>query len=58
METWKSAKQIQSEKDELISGLKKENKNLKVALQRIANTYNNVEDLAGVIARTALDENK
>lgn len=41
-----------------LKSAEKKNKALIEALQRIANTYDNVEDLAGVIARTALNENK
>lgn len=41
-----------------IKSAERKNKALIEALQRIADTYDNVEDLAGVIARTALNENK
>ncbi len=36
--------------------LRDQNTDLKFALQRIVDTYDNVEDLAGVIAREALDK--
>jgi septal ring factor EnvC (AmiA/AmiB activator) len=56
--TFKSQKQKDSETKELIKAQENKINILKDALQRIANTYDNVEDLAGVIARQTLDRLK
>jgi hypothetical protein len=58
MENWKSEKQVNAEKDELIKSQAKQIKEQTMALERIVKTYDNVEDLAGVIARETLDKFK
>lgn len=55
---WQSAKQIDNAKNELIGQQAKEIKAYKEALKRIADNYDNVEDLAGVIAREILNKYK
>jgi hypothetical protein len=55
---WLSPKQIDNAKNELIGQQAKEIKAYKEALKRIADNYDNVEDLAGVIAREILDKYK
>ena len=56
MGTWQSAKQEDNAKNELIGKQAKQIKAYKEALKRIADNYDNVEDLAGVIAREILDK--
>lgn len=53
---FKSQKQIDAEKDELIRAMTKELKAKTEALQRICNTYDNVEDMAGQVSREVLDK--
>lgn len=54
MKTFKSSRQLDTESKELVKHLEKECNKYKEALQRIKNTYDNIEDLAGVIAKEAL----
>ncbi len=56
MKSWKSQKQQEALLNEKNKELEKQNKVLTEALERIANTYDNIEDLAGVIARETLDK--
>jgi hypothetical protein len=58
METYESPKQLEASTKEIIKAQDKQIKAQKIALQRIADTYDNVEDLAGVIARETLDNFK
>jgi hypothetical protein len=58
METWKSPKQIDTEKNELIKSQAKQIKDQTNALQRICDTYDNEQDLAGQISREVLDKYK
>ena len=58
MALWQSAKQIENSLKEKNKELEKQIKEQKIALKRIADVYDNVDDLAGVIARETLDKFK
>ena len=56
MKTYKSAKQKETELIEQNKKLLIEIDRLKEALQRIANTYDHIEDFAGLVSSQALKE--
>lgn len=54
--TWQSGKQEETAKNEIIVRQTKKIKAYEEALKRIVDNYDNVEDLAGIVAREALDK--
>jgi hypothetical protein len=55
MKTYQSQKQKEASIQQKLKEQQKQIEVQTLALQRIADTYDNVEDLAGVIARETLD---